>query len=75
MSDENRIPELTAEALDDLCRYLGEYGWNAAFAARILYRRHGVKLAPLDAQYLYAVELRRREHVARFPGRKGPTSV
>ena len=53
-------PQLPPEALEDLCRYLGEYGWKADFAARLLYRRYGITIAPIDAEYCYAVEMRRR---------------
>lgn len=55
-------PELPPEALEDLCRYLGAYGWEAKLAVRVLYRRYGIELKPLDAQYLYAVEMRRRAY-------------
>lgn len=55
-------PELPPQALEDLCRYLGEYGWRADFAARLLRRRYGVVLRPLDAEYLFAVEMRRRAY-------------
>ena len=56
------MPQLSPEALDDLCRYLGEYGWNAELAVKLLLRRHGVRLRPIDAEYLCAVELRRRAY-------------
>jgi hypothetical protein len=55
-------PELPPEALEDLCRFLGEYGWKAQFAVRVLYRRYGVEIAPLDAEFVYAVEMRRRAY-------------
>ncbi|MBQ9720675.1 MAG: hypothetical protein IJV64_08280 [Oscillospiraceae bacterium] len=55
-------PELPPEALEDLCRYIGEYGWKAELAAKLLRRRYGVKLEPLDAEYLFAVEMRRRAY-------------
>ena len=54
--------ELPPEALDDLCRYMGEYGWDAKLAVKLLRRRHGVIIRPLDAQYLFAVEMRRRAY-------------
>jgi len=53
-------PALPPEALEDLLRWLDEYGWKAGFAVKLLYRRHGIELAPLDAEYLCAVERRRR---------------
>ena len=59
---ERQLPELSPEALDDLCRYLEEYRWNPAFAVRLLRRRRGIALDPLDAEYLCAVELRRRAY-------------
>ena len=51
---------LSPEALDDLYRYLEEYRWNPALAVRLLHRRRGVTLDPLDALYLCAVERNRR---------------
>lgn len=57
---DNQPPRLPPEALEDLCRFLGEYGWEAKFAVRILHRRYGISVSPLDAAYLYAVEMRRR---------------
>ena len=56
------MPQLPPEALEDLCRYIGEYGWEAKLAARLLRLRYGVTLSPLDAQYLYAVEMRHRAY-------------
>ena len=53
-------PELPPEALADLCRYMGEYGWKSAVAARLLRLRYGIELTPLDAEYCFAVEMRRR---------------
>ena len=59
---EQQLPQLSPEALDDLCRYLGEYGWNAELTVKLLLRRHGVRLRTIDAEYLCAVELRRRAY-------------
>lgn len=56
------MPELPPEVLEDLCRFLGEYGWEADVAVKILRRRYGIDLKPLDAQYHYAVEMRRRAY-------------
>ena len=56
------VPELPPEALEDLCRWIGEYGWKADFAARLIDRRYGIRLTPLDAEYRYAVEKRRRAY-------------
>ena len=56
------VPELPPEVLEDLCRFLGEYGWEADVAVKILRRRYGIELKPLDAQYYYAVEMRRRAY-------------
>ena len=55
-------PELPPEALEDLRRYLGEYGWKPELAVHILRRRYGIELKPLDAEYLFAVEMRRRAY-------------
>ena len=54
------VPTLPPEALEDLMRWMDEYGWKASFAAQLLRRRHGIELKPLDAEYLCAVERRRR---------------
>ena len=54
------LPELPPEALEDLCRWIGEYGWKPDLAARLIDRRYGIRLRPLDAEYRYAVEKRRR---------------
>ena len=56
------VPELPEAALEDLYRWIGEYGWKADFAARLIDRRYGIRLTPLDAEYRYAVEKRRRAY-------------
>lgn len=53
-------PALPPQALEDLMRWLDAYGWKASFAVRLLRRRYGIELEPLDAEYLCAVERRRR---------------
>lgn len=56
------VPELPEKALEDLCRYLGEYGWTPELAVKLLRRRYGIDLKPIDAEYCCAVEMRRRAY-------------